>query len=256
MKIKILATAIFLLALACIGWSSEQKEIFEAYNSTIGMAENEDWAELFDNMSEETKLHLTNLAEVYTQAGVPFDNDGKEFLASIISNTNALSFSEAVISIEFRNGTAYLLAGEGSQIQSYQFEKEGADWKLNLTPILTDFINETMTGVPDTELGEITPTYITYGVGNCELHITNKLQNLSIWNVYCSRSDSDSWGEDLLNSSILGTDATLLLRLEAGIYDVKLFDADENSYTMWEIDLNENGVQWQVSEADKDELNE
>ncbi len=256
MKIKILAATVLLLTLACLGWSTEQKEIFEAYNSILRMSENENWTELFDNMSEETQMHLNDIAEVYTQAGVPFDNDGKEFIASIISDTNALIFSESVISIEFRNGTAYLLAGEGNQIQSYQFEEENGDWKLNLTPILTDFINETMAGVPDVPVGEIAPTYIVSGEGNCEFHITNKLEHLSIWNVYCSLSDSDSWGEDRLNSSILGTDATLVLRLDAGVYDVKLFDADEYSYTMWEVEVNENGVQWQVSEADKDELNE
>lgn len=256
MNIKSLAGFIFLLTLACIGWSSEQKEILDAYNAIIDVSENENWNELFNSMSEETKAHLNNIAEIYTQAGVPFDNDGKEFLASVISNTNALSLSESVISIEFRNGTAYLLAGEGNQIQSYPFENEEGSWKLNLTPILTDFINESMAGVPEAAVGEIAPTYIASGDGNCEFYITNKLQNLSVWNVYCSPSDSDSWGEDRLNSSILGTEATLVLRLEAGTYDVKLFDADEFSYTMWEVEVNENGVQWQVTEADKDEVSD
>jgi len=258
LKKELIIPALFMLILACIGWSSDQKEVLESYNALMSDASEENWNSLSRGLSDETLELLDEMAVLYTDAGVPFDNQGKELLASLVSDTDLLAFSETVISIEFRNDKAYLLSGQGNLITSYQFVRQNQRWKLNLVPRLNEFLNEIMEGAPEvssTSRESTEPTYISAGTGTCEFSIRNNLEHLSIWNVYCSASNSDSWGEDWLGSSILGTSAAMTIWLEEGIYDIQLVDSEENTYTLWQVELNDQGIFWQVTEQDRDESN-
>ncbi|MCK5842972.1 MAG: hypothetical protein KAH31_12430, partial [Candidatus Sabulitectum sp.] len=250
--------ALFLLISACIGWSSDQKEVVESYNTLMSNASDENWSSLSRGLSDETIELLDEIAVLYTAAGVPFDNQGKELLASLVSDTDLLAFSETVISIEFRNGKAYLLSGQGNMITSYQFVRENQRWKLNLVPKLNEFLSEIMEGTPEVNPNSqstTSPTYISAGTGTCEFSLRNNLEHLSILNVYCSPSNSDSWGEDWLGSSILGTSKAMTIWLEEGVYDIQLMDSDQNTYTLWQVELDDQGVFWQVTELDRDESN-
>ena len=112
------------------------------------------------------------------------------------------------------------------------------------------------TGLPSRDSGQAdSPTYISTGSGNCEFALRNDLEHLSIWNVYCSPSDSDSWGEDWLQASILGSGSEMGIWLESGVYDIRIVDSDDNMYTLWEIELDEDGVFWPVTALDRDEPN-
>lgn len=262
MKRTLLTTSLFLLTVACIGWSSDQKKVVESYNAVMRNAEEEDWHHLAVGLSRETNLLLDEIAEIYTEAGVPFDNDGEELLASLVSETDLLLFSETVVSVEFRNEKAYLVAGQGSRITSFEFLKESDGWKLNLVPVLNDFLRESMAGTPAvTQTGNANistspanaQSYISIGQGSCEFALRNDLQNLSIWQVYCSSSDSDSWGDDWLGSSILGSGAEMGIWLDQGTYDIRLVDSNQDTYTLWQVDLNDQGVLWPVTDLDRDE---
>ncbi|MCK5035787.1 MAG: hypothetical protein KAS73_07845 [Candidatus Sabulitectum sp.] len=258
MKKELIIPALFLLISACIGWSSDQKEVVESYNTLMSNASEENWNSLSRGLSDETIELLDEIAVLYTNAGVPFDNQGKELLASLVSDTDLLAFSETVISIEFRNGKAYLLSGQGNMITSYQFVRENQRWKLNLVPKLNEFLSQTMEGTPETDPNSLVttaPGYISTGTGTCEFSIRNNLEHLSIWNVYCSPSNSDSWGEDWLGSSVLSTGEAMTIWLEEGVYDIQLMDSDQNTYTLWQVELDDQGVFWQVTELDRDESN-
>lgn len=258
MRKKMMISALFLLIIACIGWSSDQKEVLESYNSLMENATSENWHALSRGLSDETIQLLDGIAEIYTEAGVPFDNQGEQLLASLVSDTDLLSFSATIISIDFRNEKAFLLSGQGSQIRSFQFVKENQHWKLDLVPLLNEFLNEIMegtTGINQNPSISTEPTYISAGTGVCEFALRNELENLSIWNIYCSSTNSDSWGEDWLGSSVLGTGAEMGIWLDEGIYDVRLVDSDDNTYTLWQVELNDRGVVWQVTALDRDEPN-
>lgn len=221
-------------------------------------ASEENWSSLSRGLSDETIELLDEIAVLYTSAGVPFDNQGKKLLAALVSDTDLLEFSETVISIEFRNNKAYLLSGQGNMITSYQFVRENQRWKLNLVPKLNEFLSEIMEGTPGANLNSLqatSPPYISAGTGACEFALRNNLEHLSIWNVYCSSSNSDSWGEDWLGSSVLGTSSEMVIWLEEGVYDIQLMDSDQNTYTLWQVELDEQGVLWQVTELDRDESN-
>ncbi len=43
--------------------------------------------------------------------------------------------------------------------------------------------------------------------------------------------------------------------LDQDVYDIRLIDSDENTYTLWQVELNDQGVFWQVTELDRDEAN-
>lgn len=250
--------AVFLLVFACIGWSSDQKEVVESYNALMKEAEEEDWHGLFRGLSDETRQLLDEIAEIYTEAGVPFESRGEKLLAALVSDTDLLAFSETVISIDFRNEKAYLLSGQGSRISSYQFVRENQRWKLDLLPVLNDFLEEAMQGThninPDSPISTA-PSCISAGSGACEFALKNDLEHLSIWNVYCSSSNSDSWGDDWLESSILGSGAEMGIWLDEGVYDIRLLDSDENTYTLWQVELDNRGVFWSVTNQDRDEPN-
>ena len=258
MKKKLLVSALFMTIIACIGWSSDQKEVVEDYNNLMESAAEENWIDLSRGLSDESMQFLDEIAVIYTEAGVPFDNQGEELLASLVSDTDLLSFSETVISIDFRNDKAYLQSGQGNSVKTYEFVMEDHQWKLNLVPMLNSYLAAIMEGVPDRDQDPTTmasPSYISVGDGRCEFGLKNDLDHLSLWNVYCSASNSDSWGEDWLGSSILGSGSEMGIWLDEDVYDIQLVDSDGNTYTLWQVELNEEGVFWQVTEMDRDEPN-
>ncbi len=256
MKKKQLFFSAFLLMVACLGWSNQQKEIVNSYNDLMTNINSENWQNLSSGLSIESLQLLDTVAEVYTQAGVPFDNKGEKLLISLLSETNLLQFSETIISVDFRNEIAILLSGQGDQVQSYEFVNENNQWKLNLVPVLNVFLSEAFAGLPATDPQNsvaISPTYISAGTGDCEFSLKNSLEQLSIWHVYCSSSNSDSWGDDWLSSSILGTAAEMGIWLDAGIYDIRVIDSDGNNYTLWQVELTDQGILWELTIQDRDE---
>ena len=258
MKKELMISALFLLTVACIGWSSDQKEVVESYNTLMENATGENWHGLSRCLSDNTNQLLDEIAGIYTEVGVPFDNQGEELLASLVSDTDLLAFSETVISVEFRNEKAYLLSGQGNRIISYQFVRENQRWKLNLVPTLNEFLSEIMEGTPDVNPNSFitpSPASISTDTGNCEFALRNNLEHLSIWNVYCSSCESDSWGNDRLGSSILTSGAEMKILLGEGVYDIRLVDSDGNTYTLWQVELDDRGVLWQVTVLDRDEPN-
>lgn len=248
--------AVFLVFLGCIGWNSDQKEVVENYRAVRLHVQNEDWRRLNSSFTENTEALVSALAELYTEKGAPFENDPEIFLEAMAIDTDIMIFPETILSVDITGNRAFLTAGDGEGTYSYEFRKESGNWKLNFEPVLTELFQNLMQGIPDLSdaagTGDIIPSHISRGSGPCLLIVRNDLNGLAIHNVFCSLSSSDSWGEDLLGPSILGTGSELGLNLEEGTYDVQIYDSMERSFTVWQVDVDENGVLWEVTEADLD----
>lgn len=247
---------VFLLFCACIGWNSDQKEVVASYNALLENAEKENWHSMFMCLTEETQQLFDRIAVIYTDAGVPFNNDGEELLSALVSDTDLFLFSSTIVSVEFRNDKAYLVSGQGAGTASYTFVLERRQWKLDLVPLMTDFLAEAMAGTQNNGTEASTsaaPSTVTAGVGPCELTIRNGLEYLSFWNAFCSPSSSESWGEDWLGSNILSTESELKLMLDAGLYDIQLIDSEGGTYTVWEINLGPEGAMRRITASDRDD---
>jgi len=88
--------------------------------------------------------------------------------------------------------------------------------------------------------------------GNAPITIYNGLGDWSIWYVYGDPSDG-AWGDDRLGSSVLEPGEEFTFYVAAGdTYDFKVEDEDGDTYTLWGIDVAENGYYWEVTLNDMD----
>ncbi|MCD4706712.1 MAG: hypothetical protein K8S62_03140 [Candidatus Sabulitectum sp.] len=88
--------------------------------------------------------------------------------------------------------------------------------------------------------------------GDAPITIYNGLGDWTIWYVYGDPSDGP-WGEDRLGSEILSADEEFTFFVPAGdTYDFKVEDEDGDTYTLWDIDIDEHGFYWEVELSDMD----
>ena len=62
----------------------------------------------------------------------------------------------------------------------------------------------------------------------------------TIYYMYVSPADSKSWEEDVLGSDVLqdgDTQRVALTGYKSPLFDIRLVDEDEDSYTFWNIDV-------------------
>ena len=62
----------------------------------------------------------------------------------------------------------------------------------------------------------------------------------TIYYMYVSPADSKSWEEDVLGSDVLQDGDTQRVKLtgyKSPLFDIRLVDEDEDSYTFWNIDV-------------------
>ncbi len=88
--------------------------------------------------------------------------------------------------------------------------------------------------------------------GTAPITIENDLGNYTIWYIYGSPSD-EAWGEDRLGSELLNPGETMTFYVAAGdYYDFKCVDEDDDTYTLWEVWVDEDGFYWSVDLSDMD----
>ena len=88
--------------------------------------------------------------------------------------------------------------------------------------------------------------------GSAPVTIYNDLGSWTIWYIYVDPSDSP-WGEDRLGSELLypGEELTVWVRPN-DYYDLRCIDEDDDSYTLWQVWVDEDGVYWDVDLGDLD----
>ena len=88
--------------------------------------------------------------------------------------------------------------------------------------------------------------------GEAAITIYNGLGDWTIWYAYGDPSDGP-WGEDRLGTELLEPGEEFTFYLPAGdTYDFKVEDEDGDTYTLWGIDVAEDGFYWEVELADMD----
>ncbi|MBN1435385.1 hypothetical protein JW921_11545, partial [Candidatus Fermentibacterales bacterium] len=97
--------------------------------------------------------------------------------------------------------------------------------------------------------GSSTP--VSHG-GSAPVTIYNDLGSWTIWYIYVDPSDAP-WGDDRLGSSLLNPGEELTVWVPANdYYDIRCIDEDDDSYTLWEVWIDEDGVYWSVDLGDLD----
>ena len=248
--------ALFAVFTGCIGWNSEQKQVVDSYNSARAHVDNAQWNRLLSCFTDQTENLVETLSEFYSENGASFGNDPGAFLEALAMETDLLYLPETVLSVEITGERALLVAeGDGKQLV-FEFLMESGRWKLNYEPLFSELVQSILQGTgvsfPPDQAIEAIPSFIASGTGTCSFLVRNGLNGLALHNVFCSLSDNDSWGEDLLGPNILGSGAELQLNMEPGIYDIQVYDSRENSYTLWRVQLDERGFLWEVTAADMD----
>ena len=69
--------------------------------------------------------------------------------------------------------------------------------------------------------------------------ITNRA-GYTIYYMYVSPADSKSWEEDVLGSDVLmngDTQRVTLTGYKSPLFDIRLVDEDDDSYTFWNVDV-------------------
>lgn len=88
--------------------------------------------------------------------------------------------------------------------------------------------------------------------GLAPITIENDLGSWTIWYIYGDPSDSP-WGDDRLGSELLHPGETMTFYVPAGdYYDFKVVDEDDDTYTLWEVWVDEDGFYWSVDLSDMD----
>ena len=88
--------------------------------------------------------------------------------------------------------------------------------------------------------------------GTAPVTIYNDLGSWTIWYVYVDPSDAP-WGEDRLGSELLYPGDELTVRVPANdYYDIRCVDEDDDSYTLWQVWVDEDGYYWSVDLGDLD----
>lgn len=84
--------------------------------------------------------------------------------------------------------------------------------------------------------------------------ITNKT-GYTIFYVYVSPDKSDSWEEDVLGDEVLPDGETRRINLygyKSPVFDIKLVDEDDDSYTFWNVDVSERDITATLGDLDSD----
>ncbi len=79
---------------------------------------------------------------------------------------------------------------------------------------------------------------------------------LGDWSILYAYGDlsNEPWGEDRLGSEILEPGEELTFYVPAGYsYDLKVEDVDGDTYTLWGVDVDEDGYYWEIELSDMDD---
>lgn len=122
-------------------------------------------------------------------------------------------------------------------------------WNVNISGTVDMYVD--LGNLGEQNWGSGSSSYPTSG-GSAPITIDNELGSWTIWYVYGDPSDSP-WGEDRLGSELLDPGESFTFYVPAGdYYDFKCVDEDDDTYTLWEVWVGEDGFYWNVELSDMD----
>lgn len=144
------------------------------------------------------------------------------------------------VSFEVEAGIAYDLKVIDEDDDEYilwdvYVDADGFEWVVDLD----DMVSSTSAPIESPE-GEAPVTFV------------NDLGEWTIWYAYGDPSNG-AWGEDRLGTELLEPGEEFTFFVPAGdTYDFKVEDEDGDTYTLWGIDVDEDGFYWEITMSDID----
>ncbi len=133
-----------LIALLCIssacGWSSKQKEVLSAFNSTVQCLENGDWESATSMLSCSTMSFLDSAAENLAQEGLTEYSSGSDLLSVMYNEYIDFNGDVTIIFLQGSKATVTVSSGEYSMIL------EDGIWKLELEQLCRNGLNKAFEG--------------------------------------------------------------------------------------------------------------
>ncbi|NOQ21523.1 MAG: hypothetical protein GQ565_02575 [Candidatus Aegiribacteria sp.] len=153
-------------------------------------------------------------------------------------------FQDDQIIVRVDPGTYYIQVedqdGDTYTLREVEVDAAGFEWPVTLGD---------MDPISDVEVHE--GFSLDTGDGTAPVTVVNDLGGWDIFNVYVDPSDGP-WGDDRLGTEILTESNDITIWVDPGTYDMRVQDVDGDTYTLWEIDVDENGYEWAVALEDMD----
>ncbi len=190
------------------------------------------------------EVTITNGLELWSIHSVLIDPSDETWGEERLGADEVLA-PEKSFSIEIEAGTWDIMVidedGDSYSLWQVEIGPEGYEWTVTLEDLDTGWDEEEF----------IEPLVYETGEGSAWVSITNDLDGWNIFWVYIDPVN-EPWGEDLLGSDILYDNDQLIVWLDPGIYDIKVEDEDGDTYTLWEVEVDETGFDWYVTLDDMD----
>ena len=250
------ALVFMMLTGAACGLTAEQTEVKDAYNSLIDEFDAENYGRAFDMMSSNTQLFLDDLAAGLVAWGYPMGEDGRELLEEMFSGEDMTGLTRSISSITISGNHATLIAKADEGDDVLEFIRENGEWRIDLEMLISEGFSEGLAGSGYTIEEILEAPYVEYdyassGDGICPIDFYNELGDYTIWYIYVDLS-TDQWGEDRLGAELLEPGEVFTVWVDPGIYDLKVEDEDGDTYTLWGVEVDEDGVYWDVTLEDMD----
>lgn len=248
----VLVAGLSLLLLAGCGRPAEEQAVVDAYEAFVGHIEASEWGEAFDVFSSNTKEFIDLLAQGMYNWGATEAEDGRALFIELMneSGEEITDVSRSIRSVAVEGGSATLVTETDEGDETNVFVMEGNTWMLDWEDFLYTSIDEALQDV-GMGIEELLPVYLESGEGDAFVEITNSLGGWTIWYVYVDPTDAP-WGEDRLGGDLLYPGDVLTVCVEPGTYDIQCEDEDGDTYTLWEVELDEAGYYWSVILEDMD----
>ncbi|MCD4848372.1 MAG: hypothetical protein K8R76_09285 [Candidatus Aegiribacteria sp.] len=129
-----------LCAAASCGWSSKQKEVLSAFNSTIQCFEDADWNSAADMVSCSTMDFLDTIAEDLEQQGLTEYTSGSDLLSVMYNEYINLNGNVTTIFVQGNKATVTVSSME------YTMLLEDGIWKLDLEQLCRNGLDRAFEG--------------------------------------------------------------------------------------------------------------
>jgi hypothetical protein len=97
------------------------------------------------------------------------------------------------------------------------------------------------------------PEDYTVGQGSAPVTFTNDLGGWDIYGVLIDPSSEPEWSDERLGPEyMLGDGQSVTVMVDPGTYDLRVVDEDEDTYTKWEVEVGEEGFDWDITLSDID----
>ena len=190
------------------------------------------------------EVTITNGLEAWEIYSIFVDPSEEPWSEDLLGEEEILSIGES-FTVDVEEGTWDIMVtdedGDTYTLWEIEIGPEGYQWNVTL--------DDLDSGWGEDEFTE--PRILETGEGTTPIAIINDLQGWDIFWVYVDPTD-ELWGDDLMGMDVLYQDDQIIVWVDPGTYDIKVEDEDGDTYTLWEVEVDEAGYEWNVTLDDMD----